>query len=76
MRDQKRERGIAPATPAIQTALQRYIEEHGEAATVEYFGLNRTTLARAALGLPLQGPTRHILAEGLGSSTFNNGVSR
>ena len=54
------------AVPAdVANGIKRFIAQHGERAAVVHFGLSRTSLARVAAGLTVQGGTLFVARDGL-----------
>lgn len=60
-----RPRGYLRPSPEIQIGMREFLARYGEVVAYHHFGVSRTTIARCAAGLTLQGSTLRSIMEGL-----------
>jgi hypothetical protein len=60
-----RPRGYLRPSHATQAGVREFIARYGEAVAYDHFGVCRTTIARCAAGLTIQGATLRAIEEGL-----------
>jgi hypothetical protein len=63
--NQESKSGYAPLDNESLASLRRFLCENGENVAARHFGLNKQTLARAAVGLDIQHGSAVVIRQGL-----------